>query len=267
MPLLKKSKVQVLDHGYVSYINSMGDEESIIEAARQSTTGAFVSWDPYEGHPKGDEGLLGRLYKDRHSTPFEMCELLVEMQTPLFVVREIQRHRTFSFNEQSGRYVQIPDIHYVPVPKRLVKQSKTNKQASSVEMVRLDLAEQIVRDLEADQKRVYSNYQWMLDIGLARELARLNTPLSRYTRFRMKGNLRNWLHFLNLRLRADVQEETRLFAEEVAKIVKELWPKTWALFEEWDLHALTLSRTQAEEYRAFTASEEFKQWKSSRTLV
>jgi thymidylate synthase (FAD) len=253
--LVKKTKVQVLDKGYVTYIDSMGGEESIIEAARMSTDGSFNGWDK-------DEGLLKYLYSNEHSTPFEMCELLVELQVPLFVVREIQRHRTFSYNEMSGRYIQMPDLHYVPLPKRMVKQSKSNKQASSTELLRLDVAEQMLREIEVEQTRIYSNYQWMLDMGLVREVARLNTPLSRYTRFRMKGNLRNWLHFLKLRLPANVQEETRLFAAEISRIVQALWPRTWALFEEWDLHSLKLSRTQAEEYRAFTASEEFKSWKA-----
>ena len=98
-----------------------------------STSGGFVSWDPYPDHPKGDAGLLTYLYREGHHTPFEMCELLLEVQLPIFVMREFVRHRTLSFNELSARYTQMPNLHYVPPLDRMVQQSKTNKQGSALE--------------------------------------------------------------------------------------------------------------------------------------
>lgn len=244
-------RFSVLNSGYVQFVDSMGAEESIIEAARQSTGGGFVSWDAYEGHPKGDTGLLSYLYREGHSTPFEMCELLLEVQAPIFVVREWMRHRTLSYNEMSARYVQMPDLHYLPPPERLVTQGKHNKQGSDThplpDVVRLDLQDAF----RAEQGLVYAGYQKALDQGLAREVARINTPVSRYTRMRVKGNLRNWLNFLRQRMAGNAQLEIREYAEVVGGIVQILWPRTWTLFEEWDLYGKRLSRTEYAEYLAW----------------
>ena len=83
--------VNVLDHGYVKFVDSWGSDEQIIAAARQSTTGGFVSWEPYQGHPRGDLGLLEYLYTHKHMTPFEMAGLTIEVQAPIFVFREWHR--------------------------------------------------------------------------------------------------------------------------------------------------------------------------------
>lgn len=240
---------KVLDHGYVRVIDKMGSEESIIEAARMSTSGGFVSWDAYEGHPRGDLGLLSYLWREGHHTPFEMCELLVEVQTPILVAREWMRHRTFSYNELSARYVQMPDLHYLPGKDRMVQQGKHNKQGSSETQLSERIAEGILWSFEQEQGAIYQNYEDVLAEGLSREIARLNTPVSRYTRYRVKGNLRNWLHFLKLRMAPNAQYEIRVYAEAVAEEVKRFWPHTWNLFEEWDLYGQRISKSQAEEYK------------------
>lgn len=252
MSSLPEKALPVLNRGYVLRVASMGTEESIIEAARQSTSGGFVSWEPYEGHPKGDTGLLSYLYREGHSTPFEMCELLLEVQAPLFVAREWMRHRTFSYNEMSARYVQMPDIHYLPPPHRMVRQGKHNKQAGEPDALLAESeADLLVERMEQDQIRLYANYDDAIRHGLAREVARINTPVSRYTRFRVKGNLRNWLHFLKLRMASNAQQEIRAYADAIAGIVKSEWPRTWELFEEWDLYGKRLSRTEYVEYLAW----------------
>jgi len=242
------SEIKVLDHGYVKLIDSMGSDEAIIEAARMSTGGSFVSWDPYEGHPKGDAGLLSYLYRNQHMTPFEMGDLIVEVQAPIFVVREWMRHRTFSFNEASARYAQMPDLHYLPPNERLVRQDSVNKQAGSQELIHPDAQDLATLFLKSEQEAVYGHYETMLRAGLAREVARINAPVSRYTRFRVKANLRNWLQFLALRLPENAQYEIRVFAEAVAQLVKAKWPRTYALFEEHTLHGKHLSRTECQEY-------------------
>ena len=253
-----KTEYKVLNHGYIKYIDHMGNDESIIENARMSTDGGFVSWEPYEGHPKGDAGLLTYLYKHQHMTPFESGELMVEVQAPIFVVREWHRHRTQSFNEQSARYAVMPDIHYLPEWDRLVKQDQKNKQAGGSDELDTETRRDALLFLRSEQDAVYRHYTNLMDRGLAREIARINTPVSRYTRFRAKANLRNWLGFLNLRLPENAQLEIRVYAEAVADIVKHLWPRTWALFEEHTLHALHLSRTEAEEYRRWKAEQKAK---------
>lgn len=243
----------VLDHGYVKVINWMGREESIIEAARMSTDGGFVSWEPYEAHPKGDTGLLGYLWREGHHTPFEMCELLLEVQVPIFVAREWMRHRTFSYNELSARYTQMPNTHYVPEQDRMVRQSKTNKQGSSTEKLGDDTAHVLQDCFRREQQAIYEMYEDALNEGLVREVARINTPVSRYTRFRVKGNLRNWLHFLRLRMAPNAQFEIRQYACTIANVVEQLWPRTFALFQEWDLHGARLSREQMAEYQQLKA--------------
>ena len=246
---------KVLDHGYVKYIDAMGNDESIIEAARMSTNGGFVSWEPYEGHPKGDAGLLSYLYRNQHMTPFEMCDLIIEVRAPIFVAREWMRSRTQSYNEASARYAVMPDWHYIPEIDRMVKQSSGNKQAGGVE--RLSVVDSIVVQdtIASEQRRIYEGYSQALDKGLAREVARINTPVSRYTKFRAKANLRNWLQFLHLRMAENAQMEIRVYANAVAELVKEFWPRTYALFEEHTLHGKHLSRTEWVEYQAWKASQ------------
>jgi thymidylate synthase (FAD) len=248
------SRTPVLDNGYVLFVDSMGTEESIIEAARQSTSGGFVSWEPYEGHPKGDAGLLSYLYREGHSTPFEMCELLIEVQAPILVVREWMRHRTLSYNEMSARYVQMPNLHYVPPVERMVEQGRHNKQGSDDKRLPDVVCEDLRSLFEHEQQGIYSNYEAALATGLTREVARVNTPVSRYTRMRVKGNLRNWLNFLRQRMAPNAQQEIRAYAEVIGGIVKERWPRTWDLFEEWDLYGKKLSRTEYAEYLAWKSS-------------
>jgi thymidylate synthase (FAD) len=147
----KGTEFKVLDHGYVKLIDHMGTDESIIEAARMSTGKGFVSWNPYyicnhclntDVHfsscgykekalthmPRGDAGLLEHLYKNKHMTPFEMCELSIEVQAPIFVFREWHRHRTQSYNEFSARYSQMFNLHYVPEADRFLPKKSSNKQ-------------------------------------------------------------------------------------------------------------------------------------------
>ena len=237
-------EIAVLNHGYVKLIDKMGTDESVIDAARQSTNGSFVSWDPYEGHPRGDAGLLEYLYREQHATPFEMAELVLEVRAPIFVVREWHRHRTQSYNEASARYAPMEDLHYLPPPGRMQRQSRTHKQSSAGELLAPEAASFLRSEFESAQKRVFRDYQLALDYGLAREVARINTPVSRYTRFRAKANLRNWLGFLTLRLRPNAQDEIRVYAEAVAQIVAQLWPRSWALFEEYDRYGRRYSRTE-----------------------
>ena len=234
--------ISVLDHGYVSLVGTMGTDESIIEAARMSTNRGFEGW-------VRDARLLEYLYRNQHSTPFEMCELAIEVQAPLFVIREWQRHRTFSYNEASARYAKMPDVHYVPDKIRMVKQSSSNHQGSSEEPLRVDMAEDFVNGIRREQEASYSRYETMLEYGLVREVARVNTPVSRYSKMRVKGNLRNWLHFLNLRMRDNAQYEIRVYAHAISDIIAEYWPRTYALFEEYDLHGVRLSRTEAEAWK------------------
>ena len=111
----------------VKRIDHMGSDADIVAAARQSTDGAFRGWGTEE--KPGDEKLLRYMWEHRHSTPFEFCSLHVEVEAPIFVARQIFRHRTFSFSEVSGRYVEIGEDVYAPKVWR--GQGKTNRQGSA----------------------------------------------------------------------------------------------------------------------------------------
>lgn len=252
-------KIKVLDHGFVEYKGHLGGEEDIIEAARQSTQKGFLGWTEtvhLEDCPSHfplckcptvsrDSKLLEYLYKNKHMTPFEMCELRVQIKAPIFIFREIHRHRTFSYNEMSGRYIQMPNEHYVP---NLRFQDEKNKQSSITDhhvrqgCYELDNFQSIIKQ---EQDFIYEHYEdcWIAN-GVAKEVARINTPVSRYSIMWMKGNLRNWLAFLSLRDHKAAQWEMQEYARAIASIVKELWPRTYNLYEEYTKGAVTLSASE-----------------------
>lgn len=235
----KGHTISILDHGYVKYINHMGCDEDIIETARMSTNKGFLNWD-------SDMELLEYLYEMRHTSPFESGELVVEVQAPIMVFREWHRHRTQSYNEMSARYTKMPDIHYVPTFDRIKKQSKTNKQSSSSSDLDTEIKDNFINEIRLEQKTVYAEYEKFLYQGVAREVARINTPVSRYSRMRAKANLKNWLGFLDLRMRDNAQWEIRQYANAVAGIIKELWPRTYKLYEEYTLYAVSFSKSEKE---------------------
>ncbi|HEY9898125.1 MAG TPA: FAD-dependent thymidylate synthase [Pantanalinema sp.] len=233
--ILQGEPIPVLDHGYMRYVAHLGDDLMPLEAARMST-----------GNPTGvdeakDAATRDFLWRHAHATPFEMAVLQIEVQVPIFVAREWHRHRTQSFNEFSGRYAEMPALYYQPSTERVQGQSTTNKQASGEGLD--DAAKTAYLDsIAEDQALVRSHYEGYLEAGVARELARINLPLSQYTRFRAQANLRNWLHFLNLRMAPNAQHEIRVYAHEVARLIRLLWPKTYEVFAEHTLEAATLSK-------------------------
>lgn len=242
----------ILDHGYCRLVEAWGSDERVIESARMSTNKGFEGWGPIHGanctatNPDvenactcgstkpGDEKLLRYLWEHNHLTPFEMGGLTLEIQAPILVFREWHRHRTQSVNEMSARYIQMPDLHYVPSVERIMAgwQSKANKQGSTQAPITEDFARQLQADIRNMQIRAYEQYEYLLSLGMARELARVNTPVSRYSRMRVSANLRNWLGFLALRMDGAAQWEIRQYAEAVGRIVASRFPRTWELFQE-----------------------------------
>lgn len=265
----------VLDHGYVSLIESWGSDERIVESARMSTGKGFLGWGPalkcktcgaaYDtavggekcGNPSpgreyvdtgrgnhifenvpGDEKLLRYLYENKHSTPFEMAGVMIEVQAPIFVFREWHRHRTQSYNEMSARYAPLPNLNYIPTVERLLINAGTsNKQAGTVAgsgVLDTEGAEEFRRQLALTYETSEMLYQASLKVGIPKELARIRLPVGRYSRMRASACLRNWLSFLTLRSDKNpgAQWEIRQFANTVGKIIAELFPRTWALFAE-----------------------------------
>jgi thymidylate synthase (FAD) len=247
-------KTALLDHGYMHLVEHMGHDERIVEAARMSTDKGFVSWDPYTEYtntdgsrhfreglhdngkhfPKGDAGLLSYLYGNKHATPFEMCELCIVVQAPIFCFREWHRHRTQSYNELSARYTPLPDLNYVPTVERLMLNSATNKQAGTIagaEELTEETAETFRVVLRKQYREQQELYEWALRSGVPKELARVHLPVGRYSRMMAKGNLRNWLAFMTLRSDSKAQWEIRQYSLMIGQYVKALFPKTWDLFQ------------------------------------
>ena len=274
------TRFPALDKGYVELVQYMGDDSMVVRAARQSTGKGFIGWEPYQRcdtcattriglnvpedwrqelgtessrctkhkmikYPQGDFGLMDKLWRARHTTPFEMGgELVLEVYAPIMVFREWHRHRTQSFNEFSARYAKMKDEHYVPEKWRIQKQSQINKQGSG-DAYDEEFAMTVIAELENQQHYVFESYDTFCEQGLAKEVARLNTPVSRYSLMWAKTDLLNWLKFLNLRMRPTAQYEIRQYAEIVGqKIIKVLWGRTWELFEEYDLHGAHFGRTE-----------------------
>lgn len=238
--------VSVLDHGYVRFVEGWGRgdagrfasqddyEPGIVEAARQSTQGSFRGWD------KGDAKLLTTLFtsKPMHSSPFEFSGMTIEVQAPIMVFREWQRHRTLGYNEMSARYAPLPDLYYNPpadlVVERAIRAQETkNKQegAATGAVLDTDKIRTWMEDDLAIERLLENHYQDGLKIGVPKELARKRMPVDHYSRMRATGNLTNWLRFLRLRMHPGAMWEIREYAHAVAAIVAVTFPNTWALFE------------------------------------
>lgn len=283
--------MKILDHGYLNYVDHVGSDESIIEAARMSTDKGFMGWggevigtlsalkpsgqeeifyshkmasitrSEWEraGRPSlfispfqstaydrmvwtdirveaGDERLLVYLYRNKHATPFEMVQLIIDVKAPIFVFREWHRHRTQSYNEMSARYIPLPDENYIPSLERLMlNQGGTNKQAGAVKgapVLQADAALEFQDALRQSYFDQEETYQEALASGVPKELARLVLPVARYSKMRVSANLRNWLGFLTLRMDPAAQWEIRQYANAVGAIIAEKFPRTWELFEE-----------------------------------
>jgi thymidylate synthase (FAD) len=202
-------------------------ERGIIEAARQSTQGAFRGWDQ-------DEKLLGFLYNNNHATPFEFAGAVIEVQAPIFIFREWQRHRTQSYNEMSARYAPLPDLNYMPTVERIMRDAGRNKQAAAVDgsnVIDIRGAE-IFRQkvLQRTYTLAQTDYEDALANGVPKELARILLPVGRYSRMRSSANLRNWLAFMTLRDDSRAQWEIQQYAQALGQILAEKFPRTWALY-------------------------------------
>lgn len=227
---------KILDNGYVRFIECWGSDERIVEAARMSTGKGFLGWGPKEDGSSGDEKLLRYLWEHKHATPFEMGGLVIEVQAPIFVFREWHRHRTQSYNELSARYTPLPDLNYVPSLERIMINAGTsNKQAGTIagaDVLTLEKAQEFQNKLVEMYRSQQELYEFSLNSGIPKELARAHLPVGRYSRMRASANLRNWLAFLTLRLDKAAQWEIRQYAQAVNNLVAEFFPKTYELFAE-----------------------------------
>ena len=227
----------VLNHGFIRVIDYMGDDEAIVQAAR-------VSYGRGTKRTRDDAGLINYLMRNSHTSPFEMCELKIHVKLPIFIARQWIRHRTAAVNEYSARYSVLDTEFYVPAPEQMAMQSTTNRQGRDT-VLAADEANMILGLLRSDAEQAFEHYHEMLNrddndnqvdptrSGLARELARMNLPLSTYTQWYWKVNLHNLLHFLALRADAHAQWEIRAYADVLLNIVKKWVPLAYDAFSRY----------------------------------
>lgn len=225
----------VLDHGFVSLVDVMGDDSAIIQAARTSY-GAGTK------RVNEDRGLIRYLKRHHHSTPFEMCEYKFHVRLPIFVARQLIRHRTASVNEASLRYSLAPLQNYIPEFESFKKQSAANRQGRG-EQADLEVYQRISnlwQELFEQAGDLYREAVLVEDI--ARELGRLHLPVSLYTEWYWKIDLHNLFHFLNLRCDSHAQEEIRKYAFAKAGFVKLVNPLAFEAWVDYNFCARSFSR-------------------------
>jgi len=242
-----------LDYGFVRLIDYMGSDESIVQAAR-------VSYGKGTKSVLQDRGLIRYLFRHQHTTPFEMVEFKFHCKLPIFVARQWIRHRTASVNEYSLRYSQAHNQFYMPEPEVIRAQSTTNRQGRSLDAVPEDLQQKVLTILKKYTTQAWDDYQQLEDSNIARELARINLPVSLYTEWYWKIDLHNLLHFLRLRLHPTAQYEIRVYAKAMAEILKIAVPLTWEAFEDYSLHAKTFSRIEIEMIKEALAKSAPQNW-------
>lgn len=243
-------RIDCLDKGFVRLIDVMGDDAAIVQAAR-------VSYGSGTKKVLEDRGLIRYLLRHAHTTPFEMVEFKFHVKLPIFVARQWIRHRTANVNEYSGRYSEMKDEFYTPQPNDIRPQSVLNKQGRSDETLPEGMADQAANAFKAGQDEAYAQYQEFLEQGIAREIARINLPVSNYTEWYWKIDLHNLFHFLRLRIDAHAQYEIRVFAEAIAELVKPFVPHAWQAFEDYVLNAHRMTAPELKVMKHLLESMEF----------
>lgn len=222
----KMNKLPVLDHGFVRLVDSMGSDLSIVRSARVSYD---AEWRTGEDEGK-DAKLIGYLMKNRHTSPFESVTFTFEVKAPIFVFRQWHRHRTWSFNEVSARYSELPEEYYVPELEQITTQSDSNKQMRTSEPN--IFAPYIADEIEMAGRVAFSRYRKLVAHGCPRELARTVLPVSTYSHMFATVDLHNLFHFLRLRLHDHSQYEIRVYAEAMLKLIDPVVPVSIAAFRE-----------------------------------
>lgn len=244
---LKGTKIPILDKGFVQLVDYMGSDDLIVQAARVS----------YGGKKKNtDEKLIQYLVRNDHTSPLEMVEFVFLIKVPIFVARQIFRHRTASFNEISGRYTVYEEEFFLP--EFIRKNLKANRQVSVGKDEIDDYTKQIISE---HYKNSYELYSDLLQKGLAKELARVVLPLSTYTMFYYKQDLKNLLHFLKLRLHHSAQEEVRAVAKAIAYFVSQIVPITFDAFKRYKVKKIELTFEDVKE-----CLEEFQKFVSEKIV-
>ena len=229
--------IPILDHGFIRVVDYMGNDTSIVQAAR-------VSYGKGTKKVSTDAGLIKYLMRHWHSTPFEMCEIKYHVKLPIFIARQWIRHRTANVNEYSARYSILDKEFYLPKTENLAAQSQSNRQGRG-DVLQGEQAKKVLNLLKNDAEQTYNNYEMMLnerydgsvinekEVGLARELARMNLTLNTYTQWYWKTDLLNLMNFLRLRADHHAQYEIRTYADAMLDTLKKWVPITFEAFMDY----------------------------------
>ena len=221
--MIAQGSIPVLDHGFVRLDDAMADDLSVVNGARVSFARHKTEMDD------SDAGLIRFLMRERHGTPFEHNSFRFHIRAPIFVAREWFRHRVGSFNEFSMRYAKATDDFYVPEPDD-VRSQVGKPGAYSFEPVEPGIAETTREEMRAVYEAAFSAYERLVELGVARELARSVLPVGAYTEFYWTVNARALMNFLSLRNSETAQREIRRYAEAAERFLAEKMPVTYAAF-------------------------------------
>jgi thymidylate synthase (FAD) len=236
---LRWKKFPVLDDGFVCLVDIMGDDQSVVQAAR-------VSYGEGTRRVSDDRGLIRYLMRHRHTTPFEMAELKLLVRVPMDCWRQWIRHRTANVNEYSTRYSLAIDAMQTTKADEWRTQAANNRQGSG-ELLKSDIGKGLSAAEAEFQLRAREMYQQRIEAGVAREQARKDLPLSTYTEAYWKVDLHNLLHFLALRMDSHAQQEIRDYSTTIGQqIVRPLFPLVWEAFVDYRLEAMFLTRLERE---------------------
>lgn len=235
---MNENTIKVLDHGLVRLIDHMGSDLAIVRNARVSYD---AEWRTGEDEGK-DKKLINYLLKNRHTSPFEAVSFTFEVKAPIFVFRQWHRHRTWSFNEISARYTELPEEFYVPEMNQITTQSASNKQMRTDEMNPNAFA--IRETIAVTSEKAFEQYHKLIAYGCPRELARSVLPVGTYSHMFATVDLHNLFHFLKLRLHEHSQYEIRVYAEAMLKLIEPIVPVAVDAFREH-----VLQPTQATEVK------------------
>ncbi len=220
------SEIKLLDHGLVRLVEHMGSDLSIVRNARVSYD---AEWRTGEDAGK-DAKLINYLVKNHHTSPFEAVNFTFEVKAPIFVFRQWHRHRTWSFNEISARYAELPEEFYVPELDQITTQSASNKQMRTTEV---NQGAALYRGvIDAVCAEAFNAYRDMLAGGVPRELARGVLPLNTYSHMFASVDLLTLMRFLKLRLHEHAQYEIRVYAEAMLQLIEPVVPVAAAAFKE-----------------------------------
>jgi thymidylate synthase (FAD) len=222
--------------GFVKLLDVMGDDEEVENSAR-------ISYGEGTRKVNQTRNLIRYLMRHKHTSPFEMCEVKFHLKLPIFIMRQLVRHRTANLNEYSGRYSVMSDEFYLPEGDYLAKQSTTNNQGRGEVLENTGL-------LHFEFNRIYDGasmaYQVLLEHELSREVARALLPVANYTECIWKIDLHNFFHFVKLRADSHAQREIRDYADAMYELVKPNFPICCEAFEDYMMDAVTFSRKEME---------------------